>query len=341
MLPPLAVSSGDPAGIGLEIALKAWLLRQSRDIPPFFVLADPDMTNETISALKFNVPLKIVEPDALTGVVSLFHDNFPVLKLDNRQSGKPGHPSSKNAAGIVEAIERGAHLVNAHKASALVTCPIAKNVLYDAGFHFPGHTEFLADLAKQMNGKTYQPVMMLWGPELKTIPVTVHIALEKVPGSLSEDLLVSTGLIVAHDLRERFGINKPRLAIAGLNPHAGERGAMGKEESTIIEPAIEILRSHGIDVTGPFPSDTMFNVRARKNYDVALCMYHDQALIPVKTIGFDDTVNVTLGLPFIRTSPDHGTAFDIAGKGIASPDSFIAALKLAQTLATNARHHDN
>ncbi|WP_279100547.1 4-hydroxythreonine-4-phosphate dehydrogenase PdxA [Bartonella apis] len=334
----LAVSSGDPAGIGLEIALKAWQQRHSRYVPAFFVLADADIVEKTISLLNMDVRTAIVEGDDAS---EEFEDSFPIVPLYNGQSAVPGQPSSKNAAGIIEAIERGVHYVHDKKASALVTCPIAKKILYDAGFHFPGHTEFLADLAEKLNDKHYQPVMMLAGPQLRTIPVTVHIAIEKVPRALTKELLVETALIVAHDLSERFAIKNPRLAIAGLNPHAGEGGAMGIEEKTVIKPAMDILRSRGINVIGPLPSDTMFNARARQNYDVALCMYHDQALIPVKTIGFDDTVNVTLGLPFIRTSPDHGTAFDIAGKGIASPESFIAALTLADKLAKNSHHHVN
>lgn len=334
MIAPLAVSSGDPSGIGLEIALKAWLLRHSHNIPPFFVLADTEVVKRTIEQLELNIQSTVVDVES---AAQQFDHFFPIVPLQNRQSAAFGKPSSKNASGIIEAIERSVHFVHDKKASALVTCPIAKKVLYEAGFNFPGHTEYLAYLAEQLEGKPYQPVMMLAGPQLRTIPVTVHIAIEKVPPALTTEILTKTGLIVARDLSSRFALKKPRLAIAGLNPHSGEGGAMGKEEETIIKPAIEVLRSYGIDVIGPLPADTMFNARARKNYDVALCMYHDQALIPVKTIGFDDTVNVTLGLPFIRTSPDHGTAFDIAGKGIASPDSFIAALKLADKLAKNTQ----
>lgn len=330
---PLAVSGGDPAGIGLEIALKAWLLRGTVGVPPFFILADPVALQDRISLLGVDVPISIVEPDQAW---TQFRGALPVIPLNNKQEVEVGRPSYKNAMGIIEAIERGAKLVNDGLASALVTCPIAKNVLYDAGFKFPGHTEFLADIAFKMTGSSFQPVMMLAGSKLRTIPVTIHIALEKVPLQLTTELIVRTALIAYNDLRDRFAIKNPRLAIAGLNPHAGEGGAMGYEEENIIMPAVKILRDNGLTVTDPLPSDTMFNERARKNYDVALCMYHDQALIPVKTIGFDDTVNVTLGLPFVRTSPDHGTAFDIAAKGIASPDSFIASLKLAELLAENS-----
>ena len=228
-------------------------------------------------------------------------------------------------------------LVRAGSASAVVTNPIAKHVLYEAGFRHPGHTEFLAALASEGSGKTYHPVMMLWSEQLAVVPVTVHIPLADVPAALTTDLIVLTGRIVARELRERFGIAQPRLALAGLNPHAGENGAMGTEDARIIVPAIEILRQDGIEVTGPLPADTMFHASARSRYDAALAMYHDQALIPIKTIAFDEAVNVTLGLPFVRTSPDHGTAFDIAGKGIARPDSLMAALKLAARLGAGTQ----
>lgn len=331
---PLAVSSGEPSGIGIEIVLKAWLLRHRHHVPFFFVLADPDVIAKQIALLNMDMAYKVVD---VGEVCQQFDNALPVVALEHRQFARCGQPTPANAQGVIEAIKRGVYFVHDKKAGGLVTCPIAKKILYEAGFHFPGHTEFLASLAQQLNGKPYHPVMLLAGSQLRTVPVTIHIAIEKVPKTLNIDLIVKTGLIVAHDLSSRFAIKKPRLAIAGLNPHAGEGGSMGDEEETIIKPAMKILREHDVDLIGPLPSDTMFNAQARKNYDVALCMYHDQALIPVKTIGFDETVNVTLGLPFIRTSPDHGTAFDIAGKGVASSDSFIAALKLAAELAKNAQ----
>jgi len=206
-------------------------------------------------------------------------------------------------------------------------------VLYEAGFGFPGHTEFLADLAARAGGKPVMPVMMLAGPKLRAIPVTIHIPLRDVPTALTADLIIGTCRIAAADLKARFGIAHPRLAVAGLNPHAGENGALGKEDEDVVHPAIEVLRAEGIDAFGPLPADTMFHDEARQRYDVAICMYHDQALIPAKALGFDDSVNVTLGLPFVRTSPDHGTAFGIAGKGIAKAQSLVAALKLAADLA--------
>lgn len=233
---------------------------------------------------------------------------------------------------MIESIETAVRLVRTGEGSAVVTNPIAKHVLYEAGFRHPGHTEFLAALASEGSSGTWHPVMMLWSEQLAVVPVTVHIPLSDVPSALTADKIVTTGRIVARELRERFGIAAPRLALAGLNPHAGESGSMGTEDMRVIAPAVEILRQDGIDAAGPLPADTMFHARARSRYDAALAMYHDQALIPIKTIAFDEAVNVTLGLPFVRTSPDHGTAFDIAGKGIARPDSLIAAIRLAARL---------
>jgi 4-hydroxythreonine-4-phosphate dehydrogenase len=217
-----------------------------------------------------------------------------------------------------------------------VTNPVAKNVLYRSGFAEPGHTEFLARLAAEATGVAAQPVMMLWSPELAVVPVTIHLPLAEVPGRLDGELIVSTGRIVDRDLRERFGIARPRLAVAGLNPHAGEDGALGQEDIAIVKPAVDRLIAEGIAARGPIPADTMFHAEARASYDAALAMYHDQALIPIKTLAFDHAVNVTLGLPFVRTSPDHGTAFDIAGSGRADPSSLIAAIRLAARLAAGA-----
>ncbi|WP_019219668.1 4-hydroxythreonine-4-phosphate dehydrogenase PdxA [Bartonella florencae] len=330
----LVVSGGDPAGIGPEIALKAWNLRVTRQIPPFVLLADPDVIRSRARFLQINVEIESV---LINNPVKNFQAALPVIPLKNRQSDQRGLPSPNNAAGIIESIKRGVQLIESGHASALVTCPIAKKNLYDAGFEFLGHTEFLANLAHHSANKYYHPVMMLSGPRLKTVPITVHIPFKEVPSQLTRHLIIQTALITEYDLRTRFKITSPRLAVAGLNPHAGEEGAMGKEDIEIIIPAIEYLKKKGLNIVGPLPADTMFHECARKTYDVALCMYHDQALIPVKTLDFDTTVNVTLGLPFIRTSPDHGTAFDIADKGIASPESFIAALKLANQLAENRK----
>ncbi|WP_273759507.1 4-hydroxythreonine-4-phosphate dehydrogenase PdxA [Bartonella sp. ML70XJBT.G] len=329
----LVVSGGDPAGIGPEIALKAWNLRFTCQIPPFVLLADPDVIRSRAHFLQMDVE---VESVGIDDPVKNFYAALPVIPLENRQSDQRGFPSPNNAAGVIEAIERSVQLIQSGYASALVTCPIAKKNLYDAGFKFPGHTEFLADLAHQAFNKCYHPVMMLTGPRLKTVPITVHVPFKEVSSQLTCHLIVQTALITEYDLKKKFKITAPRLAVAGLNPHAGEGGAMGKEDLEIITPAIETLKKKGLNIVGPLPADTMFHECARKTYDVALCMYHDQALIPVKTLDFDNTVNVTLGLPFIRTSPDHGTAFDIADQGIASPTSFIAALKLANQLAENS-----
>ena len=264
-------------------------------------------------------------------------DSLQVLPLQARVSASPGMPQQENAAAIIEAIERAVSLVVGGMASAVVTNPIAKAQLYAAGFAFPGHTEYLAELARQHTGSDHTPVMMLAGPLLRTVPVTIHIPLAAVPGALTTDLIVDTATITAKDLRRRFGVLEPRLAVSGLNPHAGESGALGSEEAGIIEPAIARLKASGILADGPLPADTMFHASARSRYDAAVCMYHDQALIPAKALGFDDAVNTTLGLPFIRTSPDHGTAFDIAGSGTARPDSLVAATRLARKMAINSR----
>ncbi|RCL01724.1 MAG: 4-hydroxythreonine-4-phosphate dehydrogenase [Candidatus Tokpelaia sp. JSC085] len=332
---PLVLSSGDPSGIGLEIICKAWQRRASHCLPPFFILADPEVVQARAVSLGLDVPLhKTNESD----LAAHFDNALPVLPLNSRQSNTPGYPLTTNAAGTVEAIERAIHLVINGLAGAIVTCPIAKKNLYEAGFQYPGHTEFLAHLAQKITGKRTKPVMMFVGPDLKTVPITVHIALRHVPEALDIGFIIEVARITVSDLRKKFGIVKPRLFIAGLNPHAGEDGTMGQEENVIIRPAINLLRKKGIDIQGPFPADTLFHIRARKTYDAVLCMYHDQALIPIKTIGFDNTVNVTLGLPFIRTSPAHGTAFDIAQKGIASPKSLIAALRMSIDLMQRMRN---
>lgn len=321
----LALTSGDPAGIGPEIALKAWLEREELNTPAFYLLTDPDALQAQAAKLGLKVPVETTTPESAADV---FARALPVVPLKARYENEPGAPSANNAAGIIESIERAVEHVNAGRADALVTCPIAKKPLYDAGFRYPGHTEFLGHLAGGM-----KPVMMLAGPELRAVPVTIHIALSEVPKILKTEEIVETAAVTAADLREKFGIDEPRIAISGLNPHAGEGGAMGREEIEIIQPAIDELRRRGINVRGPLPADTMFHPQARASYDAAVCMYHDQALIPAKALAFDETVNVTLGLPFIRTSPDHGTAFDIAGKGIARPDSLVAALRLARFMA--------
>lgn len=333
-LPPLAVSIGDPSGIGPDIVLAAWLRRTELSLPSFALLADPAQLAARAQYLGLELEIEVISTISAANLV--FPQALPVLPLKNRLTDSVGVPLATNAAGIIEAIERAAELTFKGEASAVVTCPISKKPLYEAGFEHPGHTEFLAELAGRYLGKTVTPVMMLAGPQLRAIPVTIHIPLSEVPLRLNTADIVDVSRITAAELRERFGIQSPRLAISGLNPHAGEGGAMGKEDDAVILPAIEALRREGIDARGPLPADTMFHPAARATYDAAICMYHDQALIPAKALAFDETVNVTLGLPFIRTSPDHGTAFDIAGKGVARPDSLVAAIRLAQQLAENS-----
>jgi 4-hydroxythreonine-4-phosphate dehydrogenase len=326
----LALSAGDPSGIGPEIAITAFLARDAVGLPAFYLLADPELIASRANHLGLSVPIVETAP---AQAAQVFARGLPIVPLAAKSIDSPGRPDPANAAGTIEAIDRAVAACLAGDAAAVVTCPIAKKPLYDAGFRFPGHTEYLAHLAARHSGVEAMPVMMLAGPDLRTVPVTIHIALAEVPKVLTTELIVATARITAADLASRFGIARPRLAIAGLNPHAGEGGSMGLEDERIVRPAVEILRAEGIDAFGPLPADTLFHARARAGYDVALCMYHDQALIPAKALAFDEAVNVTLGLPFIRTSPDHGTAFDIAGKGIARPDSLIAALKLARRLA--------
>ncbi|MEQ1953203.1 4-hydroxythreonine-4-phosphate dehydrogenase PdxA [Mesorhizobium sp. CN2-181] len=326
---PLALTAGDPAGIGPDIALAAWLRRRA-GVPCFYLLGDPAMLSDRAKRLDIGVPIKEVEPADARKTYALA---LPVVPLAARFADRPGKPEIANVPGIIESIDRAVADAFDGRASAVVTSPIAKKVLYDGGFRFPGHTEYLAELANIRTGGASRPVMMLAGPELRTVPVTIHIPLADVPSKLTEHDIVDIGRIVAGELERRFGILRPRLAVAGLNPHAGEEGSMGMEDERIVRPAVEVLIRDGIDARGPLPADTLFHSRARKTYDAAICMYHDQALIPAKTLAFDEAVNVTLGLPFIRTSPDHGTAFDIAGSGQAKPDSLIAALRLAGQMA--------
>lgn len=330
---PLALSQGDPAGIGPDIALMAWARRREHGVPPFLYLGDPDALATRAQMLGLDVPIAQATPEAAS---SVFANALPVLGIRSTAPVSAGEPDSANASSIIEAIRRAVEETQAGRTAAVVTCPIAKSVLYSAGFRFPGHTEYLADLAAGPDGKAPIPVMMIASPQLRTVPVTIHIPLIRIAETLTEDLIVETARITARDLTSRFGIARPRLAVSGLNPHAGEGGALGKEDDAIVRPAIDRLRAEGIEAFGPLPADTMFHAAARETYDVAICMYHDQALIPAKTLAFDDGVNATLGLPFIRTSPDHGTAFSIAGSGKAKPDSLIAALKMAADMAEKA-----
>jgi 4-hydroxythreonine-4-phosphate dehydrogenase len=327
---PLAVTIGEPAGIGPDIALMAWLKRRTHNLLPFYVIADAKFLLERARALGLDATVTEAEP---SDTFSLFDRALPVVPLKLAMTAKPGEPDNTSGPAAIAAIRRAVEDVLHGDCAAIVTNPVAKTVLYGSGFTDPGHTEFLAKLAREASGRPTQPVMMLWSPNLAVVPVTIHIPLKEVPRQLSTALIVETGRIVARELAARFGVAKPRLAMAGLNPHAGESGSIGTEERDIIAPAIAQLSAEGIDMRGPLPADTMFHEAARRTYDAALCMYHDQALIPVKMLAFDSAVNVTLGLPFVRTSPDHGTAFDIAGTGRADPSSLIAALTLAARLA--------
>jgi 4-hydroxythreonine-4-phosphate dehydrogenase len=327
---PLALTRGDPSGIGPELALRAWLLTHAESAAPaFFVAAEPDHLAALAGRLRLEVPIETVSAADAVGV---FPRASPVLASGATVAGAPGVPDVADAAATIASIETCVSLVEVGEAAAIVTNPIAKDVLYRAGFPHPGHTEFLAELARRYTGEVARPVMLLWSAELAVVPATIHVPLARVPGLVTRALLVETGLVVARDLTARFGLPTPRLAFCGLNPHAGEGGALGREEIEIVAPAIDELRARGVDANGPFPADTLFHAAARAKYDVAIAMYHDQALIPVKTLCFDRAVNVTLGLPFVRTSPDHGTAFDIAGKGLADPTSLLAALRLAAEL---------
>ncbi len=294
------------------------------------MLGDPRYLAHRAERIAPGVPIKVVEP---AEAAAAFRNALPVVDLGIEVTAQPGRPDRSSAPAAIAAIRRAVADVQAGAACAVVTNPVAKNVLYRSGFAEPGHTEYLAKLAEEHTGVAVHPVMMLWSPELAVVPVTIHLPLKDVVGRLTADLIVETGRIVAHDLRRRFAIAQPRLVVAGLNPHAGEEGALGEEDISIVAPAVARLRADGIDVRGPLPADTLFHAAARANYDAALAMYHDQALIPIKTLAFDHAVNVTLGLPFVRTSPDHGTAFDIAGTGRADPQSLIAALILAARLA--------
>jgi len=330
MPPPLALTLGEPAGIGPDLAAAVFRRRSQLDLPPFYLLGDPDFVTRR-SAL--TGPALDVVTCAPEEAAAAFAAALPVVDTGVAATAPPGRPDDSSARAAVAAIELGVEHVLAGRAAALVTNPIAKNVLYRSGFTEPGHTEYLAKLAAATTGVLRRPVMMLWSPELAVVPVTIHLPLTEVPAVLDADLIVETGLITARDLAARFGIASPRLAIAGLNPHAGEDGAMGSEDRAVVAPAVERLRRAGVDARGPLPADTLFHPAARAGYDAALCMYHDQALIPIKTLAFDHAVNVTLGLPLVRTSPDHGTAFDIAGTSRADPSSLVAALRLAAALA--------
>lgn len=327
---------GEPAGIGPELALSAWLKRRSADLPVFVFIGFADYLRQLAAKLDLDVPITTVnEPGQ---AAPAFADALPVMALEQTTPVVPGKPDPVSAPAVLEAIEQAVIFAGKGQVAALVTNPIHKHTLAQAGFPHPGHTEFLGALS----GKSppLGPVMLLASPKLNVVPVTVHLALADVADALSVPKIVSAGNITAAALKRYFGVENPRLAVAGLNPHAGEGGLFGAQEKEIIQPAIDALNASGIKTFGPLAADTLFHDEARAGYDAALCMYHDQALIPVKTLGFHDAVNVTLGLEFIRTSPDHGTGLDIAGKGQANPASLIASLRLAHRMANMAEQLD-
>ena len=331
--PPLALTMGEPGGVGAEIAGAAHQdLRKGG--PAFFLIGDAAL----LAAAGVETAV-IADPSE---TASRFADALPVLPLAASVKAVPGVASPDNAEAVLESIRRAVGCALEGSASGVVTNPIQKSSLMAAGFEFPGHTEFLGALtadAPMPQGQRRGAVMMLAGPQLKTVPVTVHQSVADAARALCADMIVHAGLIAAQALRAEFGVDAPRLAVSGLNPHAGEGGALGAEDGAVIAPAVKALRAAGVDARGPLPADTMFHEDARAQYDAALCMLHDQALIPVKTLAFHDAVNVTLGLPIIRTSPDHGTALDIAGKGLARPDSLIAAIRLAARMAARRTAH--
>lgn len=327
--PPIAITMGEPSSIAGELTFKAWKARHDAHLPPFFVLDDP----EQLSAIDPSVTLKIISNPSEANEV--FDAALPVLPVRLKSPAILGRLNSKNGACVMESIEQAVHYCLNGQARALVTNPIHKAALYDFGFEYAGHTEFLAALCAKQQGREITPIMMLMAKELRVVPLTVHIPLKDVPAAVTQDLIIEKTRITNEFLKSDFKIASPRIAVAGLNPHAGEDGKIGLEDQEVIIPAIENLRQEGLDVSGPYPADTMFHEEARQNYDVALGMYHDQALIPLKTLDFHGGVNVTLGLPIVRTSPDHGTALNIAGQGIANPQSFINAIKMADEIAEN------
>lgn len=329
----IAVTMGEPGGIGGEITLQTWLHR-STATPPYFVIDDPERLR--VLAERIGMATPIAEIASARDAHAAFRDALPVLPVGDSVPLAPGKPAPQHAACVIRAIDMASDLAASGEASAVVTNPIHKSTLYDAGFRHPGHTEYLADRA----GLTTPPVMMLACPELRVVPATIHLSLTEAIRALTTAQIVHCARLTAASLQRDFGIPRPRIAVAALNPHAGEDGHLGREEIEIIHPALAQLTAEKFTVSGPSPADTLFHPDARARYDAVICMYHDQALIPLKTIDFDRGVNVTLGLPYVRTSPDHGTAFDIAGSGKANHESFAAAVVLAGRMSANRRMAD-
>ncbi len=333
--PPLALTMGEPAGIGGDVTLKAWR-RRGEGLPPFFVVDDPDRLARLAALMGLDVPVTTIATPA--EAAAAFATALPVLPLGRACACAPGRPDPANAEAVSASIAAAAAFARDGGAAAMVTNPIHKQVMYAGGFRFPGHTEYLASLlAPALAATGGREVMMLACPGLRVVPVTIHVALAEAVRRLRRDDIVAIGRITARALATDFGVAAPRLAVAALNPHGGEGGSMGREEIDIIAPAVAELAAAGIAVGGPYPSDTLFHPAARAGYDAVLCMYHDQALIPLKTIDFDGGVNITLGLPIVRTSHDHGTALDLAGTGRASEASLMAALRTAAEIAANRR----
>lgn len=326
---PLAISMGEPAGVGPDIALQLYARRNELNLPPFCLFGHPEFLQARAARLGLDISLAPVGAD---GAMDVFANALPVAPIEGIVPDQPGHTTPLSGKAVIAAIEAAVAATLGGACRGLITAPIHKAALYQAGFQHPGHTEFLAALC-QRGGETPLPVMMLAHGGLRAVPVTIHVPIRDVPDLLHKELIVDTVRVVAHDLRQRFGIAAPQIAVAGLNPHAGEGGTMGRQEADRMRPLLDRLRAQGLDITGPLPADTMFHAPARAGWDAAVCAYHDQALIPIKTLDFAGGVNVTLGLPFVRTSPDHGTALDIAGQGRADPESTIAALRMAHDMA--------
>ena len=328
--PPLALTPGEPAGVGAEIALKAW---RRNDAPVFFLMDDPDRVAALSHKAGLHIPICVI--DRPNAAFEARASGLPVLPCTGSIHSQPGHPDPSTATAVIKAIRDAVTMVKSGEAAAVVTNPIQKNTLHQAGFPHPGHTEFLAGLAGGQRS-----VMMLASRELelRVVPVTIHEPIRRVPDLLTQELIIETARITVRSLIQDFGIKAPRIAVAGLNPHAGEAGSIGTEDNVVITPALAVLRAEGLEVFGPLAADSMFHAAARQSYDVALCMYHDQALIPIKTLDFWGGVNVTIGLPFVRTSPDHGTALDLAGTGKANEGSLVAALCMAREMAGQRRN---
>ena len=328
MITPLAVTMGEPAGIGPDLLLGLYAQRRERKLPAFVLFGHAGFLRDRAVRLGLDIDIVETTPE---GAAAVFDSALPVVAIAGTVEDRPGELQESAAPLVIEAIARAVQATMTGQCRAVVTAPIHKGALYHAGFQHPGHTEFLAELCA-VDGKAKLPVMMLAHEDLRTVPLTIHVPLKDVPGLVTRGLIVDTLRVMAHDLRTRFGIAAPRIAVAGLNPHAGEDGSIGREEVEVIAPALAEARAEGIDAVGPLPGDTLFYPPHWRQYDAVLAMYHDQALIPIKTVAFDAGVNVTLGLPIVRTSPDHGTAFGLAGSGKASPASFAAAIAMADTM---------